>query len=748
MARKVRQTIVENGFEREVEIEVPDGPVVSWGDPKKLRILGHRNPRVDGLAKITGQAKYTSDINLPGMLYGRIYRSPYASAIINSPEDVDLSGAEKIPGVVALNLIAGRTVIRCVGHEIAAVAAPTPELAEDAVRAIRVRFQTQPFVVNDEKARQPGAPQVRPDIAGNVAAGGSGGHGDVDAAFQAAKATSEGTYRAQTRVHSCLETHGHVCKWDGGRLTVWASTQMVHGTADAFADLAGGRKNVRVICEYMGGGFGSKFGPGVEGAACARLARKANRPVKLMLPRYDEQVMHFRGPGLTSHIRLAGDETGRITGAIVRNSSSGGISIHGTPMERGYYIIEPASLRVTTEAVLTHTSGTSALRAPGHPQASWVWECAMDDLAAALNIDPLQFRLRNHQHPVRTAEWSRGAELIGWSRRNPVPGEGGSREGESGVPKAFGIGMASATWTGGGGAGTRVQVKIDRDGSVIASVGSQCLGTGTRNFVAGIVAEELGLELKDVEARIGDSSYPPAGASGGSNTAASVAPSVKMAALDARDKMAVAVARYFNLKSEEAPAALVFVPGKIQLVADPQRSLSWKQACQMLPAAGLDAQGTWNADLCQGGVAGCCFAEVEVDTETGRVRPVKIVSIQDCGFVLNLMQAESQIYGGVVQGIAHALLEERVVCEQTGRLLNPNLEDYKLTLALEVPEVIVEIFENPTGKVSGIGEPPVIPVAAAIGNAVFNAIGARIYEAPITPDRVLAALARKRGAAA
>ena len=390
MQRRVRTTVVVDGFEREVEIEVPEGPPVSWGDPKQLRLLGKRHPRVDGPAKVTGQAKYTADIRLPGMLYGRILRSPYAAAVIERPEDVDLSGVARIPGAVAISLVTGRTSIRFAGQEVAAVAAPTPELAEDALRAIKVRYTLQPFVVSEEKAVQPNAPLVRPDIPGNVFRANRGEpqqRGEnVDAAFANAKATSEGTYTAQTRLHCCLETHGHVCKWDGDRLTVWASTQAVHGTADGFAAIAGGREKVRVICEYMGGGFGSKFGPNVEGRVCAELARRANRPVKLMLTRWDEQVMNFRGPGITTRVRMAADASGRITGAIHHSRVMGGTaSSPDTPLSRsGFYIIEPAAYRWTSEAVLTNTGGTAALRAPGHPQVSWVWESAIDDLAAAL----------------------------------------------------------------------------------------------------------------------------------------------------------------------------------------------------------------------------------------------------------------------------------------------------------------------------------------------------------------------------
>jgi xanthine dehydrogenase YagR molybdenum-binding subunit len=569
--------------------------------------------------------------------------------------------------------------------------------------------------------------------------------GDVDAAFREAAAIIEGTYEAQTRLHCCLETHGHVCKWDGDQLTVWASTQAVTGMKGAFSAPA----RTRIICEHMGGGFGSKFGPGPEGQACAELARMANAPVKLMLTRDDEQVVSYRGPGVRAQIKLAAAADGTLLASEVRHSGLGGVAMNvGTPLGQGFYIVAPQALRVWQDTILTHAAGTAALRAPGHPQASWCWECALDDLAAKLNMDPLELRRKNHNDPVRRAEWDKAARLIGWERRNKTPGAGG------GILKR-GMGMASATWGGGGGPGSGVDVVIGRDGTITTSCGTQDIGTGTRTYVAAILAEELGLDFKDIHSRIGDTQFPPGAASGGSQTAASVAPAAKVAAVDARKKLLAIAARSpaFNVNPEEADEKLAFVyPGKIQQKGSPGKSITFKQLCGMLPPEGLKAGGMIldepnHRALAQGGVAGCCFAEVEVDTETGKVRPVKIVSLQDCGLVLNRLQAESQVIGAITQGIAQALLEYRQMDNLTGRMLNPNLEEYKLTHAREFPEIYVEIFDNPIGKVSGIGEPPVIPVAAAIGNAVFNATGARVPDAPITPDKVLRALAQRRGGA-
>lgn len=732
--RKIKTVIVENGFEREVEVEVPEGPPISWGDPKKLRILNRHIPRVDGPDKVTGRAKYTADINLPGMLHGRILRCPHPAARV-SASDIDLSGAERIRGAVAISLVQGTKTCRFVGDEIAAVAAPTPELAEDALRAIKVKYEPLPFVVNPEKART--APPILGNEA-NVSPRGSRTEGDVARGFAASKATVESTLLLQTRLHCCLETHGHVCKWDGDQLTVWASTQAVHGTANDFAGALGRYgirpSQVRVITEHMGGGFGSKFGPRIEGIACALLAKKANAPVKLMLTRTDEQLSGFNGPGCLAQIKAGADGNGRIQAWESRIEMYGGLGGGGNAAQNGPYIYTAENIRAEAFDVHTNTGAACALRAPGHPQGCSVTEAVMEQLAAKLNMDPLEFRRKNLKGNPRealyNAQYDLGAEKIGWHRRNKVPGAG------TGV-KRRGIGMASCTWGGGGGRGAVVDVRIQRDGSVEVRNGTQDLGTGTRTFLAMIVAEELGLNVNEVTPRIGDSMYGSSPGSGGSITAASVAPAVKTAAVAVKEKLLAAVAPALGVKMQD----LEIGDHRIQVKGNPGRSLSWKQACARLGMSGLQATGEWHQDLREGGVGGCQFAEVEVDTETGKVRLIKIVAVQDAGFVLNRLTAESQVYGGVIQGIAQALLERRHACDLTGRILNPNLEEYKLTGPMETPEIEVYLFDT-HNKVTGIGEPPVIPTAAAITNAVYNAIGVYPRELPMTPEVILQALGR------
>ena len=729
---------------------------VAWVAPSAARILGKRHPRIDGPAKVTGAAKYASDIVLPGMLHARVMRSPYAAARIASDADVDTSAAEKLPGVKAVIKLVGSggKTIRYAGEEIAAVAAVSPEAADEAVRAIKVKYELRPFVVNEDKAANPAAPRVRGDLP-NVEKRGDGDpteRGDVDAAFAKADAIHEGEYLAQTRLHCCLETHGSTVKWDGDMITAWISTQNVHGCRNQLARVEGA-KGARVICHHMGGGFGSKFSIGSEGTIAARLSKLSGRPVKLMLTREDEQNQNYRGPGLRATVKLGVAKDGTLLASEVRTSNFGGTARAGTPLDTGYYIIEPEARRSYAEVVYTNTGGIAALRAPGHPQADLIWESALDDVAAKIDMDPLEFRRKNHNDPVRLAEWDVGAKIIGWQRRNKTPGS------PTGTKKR-GMGMASATWGGGGRAGSKVDIYVLPTGMVICTLGTQDLGTGARTYCAAIPAEELGLDISQVQAQIGDSAYGFSGGSGGSTTTPGAAPAVKMAAVAARQELAKLAAADLEVDVDQLE---VRVGGGFQVKGQPEKRIVWERLCSKIEDL-LHVEGEWNADLQQSGLRGCTFAEVEVDTETGRVRVTKIVGVQDCGYVLNRLLAESQIVGAITQGIGTALTEERFMDNLTGRQLNPNFEWYKLVGTQEIPNevrvddlrngqlgadqegVVAVVFDNPVGKVSGIGEPPLIPVHSAISNAVFNAIGVRVGEQPMTPDKVLAALAQKKGA--
>ena len=705
--------------------------MASWGEAKDSRLIGKRVTRLSGAEKATGRAKYTFDIHRPGMLYGRILGSPVAHATITS---IDLSEAEALPGVkAAIPLIEPGKKVRFEGQEIAAVAATTDDIAKDAIRLIQFDYDELDYVVDVESARAEGAPQIRDDWMGNQSEPRVDERGDIEAGFAEAAVEVEATYHAQVQTHVCLETHGNIAEWDGDNLTVWASTQAVFGTRQNLAQrFELPESQVRVITEHMGGGFGSKFGPGVEGVAVAKLARKAGAPVRLMLTRKAEHLVAGNRPSMTQTVRAGATKDGRFIAYDMSGYGTGGIG-SGAGFT-GPYVYHVPNYRTEKSAVAINAGSARAMRAPGHPQGAFAMDSLMDELAEKLNMDPLEFRRLNgdsdaRRNRIRQAEYTLGAQEIGWHRRNRVAGSG------KGVMKR-GIGVGCGLWGGGGGAGTQARVTIHSSGAVEAVTGTQDIGTGIRTVIAMIVAEELGLRPEDITVKVGDTEPGlPSRGSGGSQTIGSVAPVIKTAAMAAKRKLF----RHIAPLVEAEPMDLRAAGGRIYTASDLRLSVSWKEATGYLGMETISEGGEWDENLRVGDTAGVQFAEVEVDTETGIVKVIKVVAIQDCGLVVNRLTAESQINGAVIMGLGYALLEERIMDGQTGKMINANLEDYKVPGTMEIPE-IKSIPYDTDRKITGIGEPPAIPTAGAIANAVYNAIGVRIRELPITPDKVLNAL--------
>lgn len=580
--------------------------MASWGEASESRLIGKRIPRLSGKDKVTGKAKYTFDINRPGMLYGRILRSEVARANVVG---LDLSDAEAMPGVKAvLPIIEVGRQIRYQGQEIAAVAAETDDIARDAIRRIRVDLEELPHVVTEEDAMRENAPQIRDDWAGNQSEPNVREEGDINAGFEQAAVEVEATYHTPVQTHVCLETHGHVAEWeDDENLIVWASTQGVFGVRN---DLAGRfnlpANQVRVITEHMGGGFGSKFGPGVEGHTAANLARATGRPVKLMLTRKAEHLVAGNRPSMTQHVRAGATSDGRIIAYDMKGYGTGGIS-SGAGFQAPYVYHVP-NRRAERRNVAVNVGNQRAMRAPGHPQGAFAMDSLMDELAEKLGMNPLEFRRINDPSEIRQAQYTLGAQEIGWHRRNSVPGSG------TGVKKR-GMGVGSGQWGGGGGDGTQARVTINSDGTVEAVTGTQDIGTGIRTAIAIIVAEELGLNPTDIMVKVGDSGPGlPSGGSGGSQTTASVAPVIKTAAAAAKQKLFERVAPQL-----EAPVEDLRVGNRtIYVVSDRTKTIKWELATGQLGMESISEGGHWDRELRQGGVAGTQFAEVEVDTEIGR----------------------------------------------------------------------------------------------------------------------------------
>ncbi|HVU33351.1 MAG TPA: xanthine dehydrogenase family protein molybdopterin-binding subunit [Opitutaceae bacterium] len=686
---------------------------MAW--PTTGKYLGKSTPRIEGPAKVSGRAKFTADITAPGMLYGAILRSKWPAAHIRS---VNLAKALAAPGIRAGVLIAdGSFDVSYYGAEIAAIAGDSRQAVLDALPLIEVDAEPRPFVVHEAAAAQADAPQV---AAGkpNLGFGRGRSEGDVDAAFAASAAVIEGAYSTSVEIHHPMEPHGHAVAFEGDQMMAWSSTQSVFGCRDAFAQALKLRQNqVRVVCDHMGGGFGSKFSPGVEGILCARLAQAAKAPVKLMLTRFEQALAVGNRPSSFQKIKLGADASGRLTAFQLESYGtpgfSSGVSNDGGSGGASFpapYIYRPPAYRVKQGSVSVNAGQSCAMRAPGHPVASAGIEAALDDLAAKLRLDPLEMRLLNDPSELRRREYQIGAEKFGWKAKYHRPGE------TPGTVKV-GIGCAGAGWMSRW-HNTQSELEVHADGTVEVRIGTQDLGTGSRTVAQVVTAELLGIAPELITSRVGDTQYPWSGASGGSQTTASVAPSVY-----------------------DACENLVAELRKLSGVEDP-RGANWAAACAKIGRTPLRVHGKWRPGLANTGACGVQFAEVEVDTETGFVHVRRILAVQDCGAVVNRLTCESQINGGVIMGIGYALYEQRVMDARSGVVLNPNFETYKLPGPADIPQIDVELLDMPERGVIGVGEPCTIPTASAIANAVANALGVRVPDLPITPDKVLAALGK------
>lgn len=683
------------------------------GWPKDRHYLSKDNLRVDAPAKVTGKAKYTYDVQPKGLLYGMILRSKWPAARITK---IDLSFAKQIPGIKAAILVRDLPrQVRYYGEELAAVAGISKQVCLDALHAIQVEAEPLAFVVHEVDAKQEGSPRVW-EKNPNLSLPGGKKEGDVDAAFAQAAAVVEGFFSTPVQLHHPLETHGNVVDYEESSVTAWASTQGVFSVRDGLADSLGFPHNqVRVICDYMGGGFGAKFGPGVEGVLAARLSKEAGAPVKLMLTRFDQALAVGNRPSSFQKIKIGADAQGKLLAFDFELFGTSGIGSGGETAGGGGGAAIPApfiykfpNTRVQQSGVNINAGSSRAFRAPGHPPASFGIESIMDELAVKLNIDPVQLRILNDPSETRRQQYAMAVERFGWKEKYRKPGS------SPGVIKT-GVGCAGSSW-GGGGHGTQAEAQINPDGTVEVRCGTQDLGTGARTVVAVVAAEVFGLSPDQITARIGDTNFPPSGGSGGSTTTASVAPAI----WDACQNVLTALKQYTGY--------------------DPAKKDDWKAACRKLGTNPLVAHGTWQPGFSGSGVGGVQFAEVEVDTETGFVRVKKVLCIQDCGLVVNKLTAQSQANGGILMGIGYALYEERIMDRASGVVLNPNFETYKLAGISDAPEIEVVFMDMPERGAIGIGEPVTIPTAAAVANAVANAIGVRVSSLPITPQKILTAL--------
>ena len=706
-----------------------------WPAAGERSLIGKRIPRIDGPAKASGSAKYTYDINRPGMLFSKIYRSPYAHAKITA---IDTSDAEKLPGVKNVRVVLGvGKEVNWVGDEIIVVAAESEEIAEEALGKIKVQFDEMPFLVLDENLERAGSYGKK---------AGAKTTGDPAKAFADPDVvTSEGYYGIAAITHCCLESHGNVAEWDGDKLLTYSSTQNVPGLPGHIGQAMREQgvnvpdKNIQTICNYVGGGFGSKFGPDEWGIHAVHVSKATGKPVKLMLDRNMELEGAGARPSSYAKVKVAAKKDGTLVAWDSQSWGTGGPT--GTGMPPLPYVLEIPNTSTQHTSISTNTGPARAWRAPNHPQAAAITMCAFDDLAAKLNMDPIQFLSLNAdlsagRGKVYREELQIAAELIDWKKHWHPRGD------NSPGSMKRGLGVSMHTWGGRGHNGS-CMVSIHPDGSAEVTTGTQDLGTGTRTVIAIVAAETFGLPVEAITVNIGDSRYPPDGASGGSTTVGAVSASTRRGSVDALDQLFAVVAPSLGVSADQLEAK----GGYIQAKGDSSKKLSWKEACGKLQVKSVQAMGK-NPDptkckLGDSGVGGVQIADVSVDTDTGIVKVNKLVAVQDCGLIIDVKTAESQVYGALIMGITYALFEEKVMDQTTGRMLNNNMEFYKLAGIGDIGELEVHMMTGPgydeRGTV-GLGEPPVVSPGAAISNAVANAIGVRVPTIPLTPDKVLEAL--------
>ncbi|HXK08842.1 MAG TPA: xanthine dehydrogenase family protein molybdopterin-binding subunit [Vicinamibacteria bacterium] len=738
-----------------------------WGE---TTVVGKVRPPVDGYERVSGSAVYAMDVTFPDLLHAVIVRCPHAHARVKK---VDTSKAERMPGVRAV--LTGESPgaklpwyfgekgplsllfdphCRYEGEEVAAVAADTPQQAHDAARAVAVAYEELPFVVEYGDALKPGAPAVHD-------AGNRNGEperyerGDVARGFAEAHVVVERTFKTPCEIHTPMEPHGSVAKWDGGRLTVWDTNQGVFDIRSGLAQwLQMPLTSVRVISTYMGGGFGSKLEVGKYTAIAALLARRTGRPVRCFLSREESFLCVGNRPPNTLTLKAGAKKDGTLTALQLTGLGTSGAYPDGS--SAGYMVSDLyACPNVRTEEtdVFINAGKSRAFRAPGFPQCAWALEQVMDELAGKLGMDPVELRLKNvpmvsqrrKNQPFTSTGLARcleeGAEAFGWKAARATPRGRG--------PVVRGVGVAAGMWGWEGDPHSTAIVKYATDGSVDLCLGASDIGTGTKTVMAMVVAEELGVPLERIRIDHADTGTTPYGvSSGGSQTTHINSPAVRAAALDVKRQILEMAAD--QLKAEKTSLALR--GSEIVAAGPPETKLALKDLKPLQEqqvVVGIGHRDPHPRDkIALPFVAH--FAEVEVDTRTGEVRVLRLLGAHDSGRVMNPLGYENQVFGGMTMGIGFAMTEERRLDANTGRMVNANWHDYKLPTALDIPEKPVCVPIDPhdteanTVGAKGLGEPATIPTAAAIANAVHHATGLRITEPSINPVQLAQKLWARR----
>ena len=746
----------------------------------EYRIVGKRLPLIDASEKATGRALFTGDIEIPGMLHAKILRSPHAHARILR---VDTSQAERFPGVKAVlsknntptvkvpatlggpreRIVFGEKV-RYVGDEVAAVAAISKAVAEEALRLIKVEYEELPAIFDPEEAIKPGAPIINPEKERNIAAAVKLGNGDVETGFQEADYVFEETFKTSSQRHATMETHAAIASFDrAGQLTVWASTQLPFHIHRILAEYLGiPMSQIRVVTPYLGGGFGSKLHMIIE-HICTLLAKIAGKPVKLVLNREEEfsatVTRHAFSIGLKIGVKRDGILTAIKANAIANVGAY--LYVFGPLWAAGDGLITTyrcPNVEFQGYSVYTNLTPAGGFRGYGNTQAHFAIESMMDIMADKLRIDPIEFRLKNYKQTGDiglgntriTSSGLReclamGSEKIGWGSRRKVSQEEG--------PRKRGMGAACLVHR----SGTlfalpdysAVFVKFNEDGTATVLTGATDLGTGSHTTLAQIAAEELGLQLEAVSVTVGDTGTAPIDRGAfASGTLYVTGSAVRAAAADAKQQLL----SYMGKKFHAAPEDFEIKMGRIYSKRLPEKWIAISEITKESSRAKKSAEAFLGKASFENPAAahsfGAHFAEVEVDTETGQVDVLRIIAIHDVGKAINPLVVEGQIEGALQQGIGFTLTEDPIIDRETGVMLNDNFANYMVLTALDMPKVEVGLSgpTDPTGPfgAKGIGEPSTLGVAPAIANAIYDAIGVRFTEIPITLEKIFRALIMKK----
>jgi CO/xanthine dehydrogenase Mo-binding subunit len=712
----------------------PEGP----GD-----VVGKPATRADGHQRARGQAIYTADLVLPGMLHAAVLRSPHARARVRR---LDLAPALELPGVIAAigpdecHVLQEEPSFH--GAPVAAVAADSYSRAREALALIEVEWEElEPLLDPEEAVRQESFVDDEPRRYER---------GDVDTAFGEADVVVEAEYRTQTVLHNSMETHQSVCRWEGDTLEVYISTQFIWGVRDSISSqLELPPDRVRVVCKYMGGGFGSKNSPGDYTYVAIALAGKTGLPVRCALTRREENLATGNRNATIQRLRAGARSDGTLValdGEYLNAIGWGGFSgpTYG-PMEMLYAC---ENVRTLTYGAKLNLPPNAAFRAPGFVEGTFGLECVLDELAARLELDPLELRRRNHADKdlADGRPYSSKNLLECYKRADPHWARREEVRARSEGPVRRGTGLASQIWYGGGGPPSYAWVRLGSDGRATVITAMQDIGTGTRTAMAQIAAEELGLPLDRVRCELGDSARGPyASISAGSSTTPSMGPAVRAAAADtARQVIEIAAQRYHV---EERVLSLK----NGNVVSADGGSWPLEEVTGLLEDAQILGKGARGPNPTGMRVLtfGIQVADVAVDVETGEVKVERIAAIHDIGRVINPLGAQSQVEGGIIQGIGHTLSEERLVDPKRGTVLTQTLDAYKLPTIADVPEMVVELLDIPDEHLTnlgskGLGEPPIVPTAAAIVNAIRDATGADVRSLPVTREEMLRALAEAR----